>query len=104
MLVRLSLELVQHARGRNQVMAPHLLGKTGQFPRPFVELSPGHKGAAALLPPDIARLGQLGQRLPHGYLTDLKALSQLLFAWQTFVGAPAAGLDLRLEDVQELVI
>jgi hypothetical protein len=34
----------------------------------------------------------------------VKALSQFLFAGQTFVGSPVASLDLRFEDVLELMV
>src|ERR1017187_2871152 len=85
-------------------LAPQFFGKTGQFAGALVKLAPGDESAASLLAPDIAQLGQFLERLAHGYLADTKALCNLLFAGEAFIGPPPAGLNLSLEDILELMV
>src|ERR1039457_6995928 len=85
-------------------MAPHLFGKTCQFAGALVKLAPGDESAAPLLAPDIAELGQFLECLPDGDLADVKALGDLLFTGEAFIGPPPGGLNLSLEDILELMV
>src|ERR1019366_10468468 len=92
--ISLGFKLGQNPRGGNQVMAPHLFGKTRQSAEPLVKFAPYDEGAAPLLAPDIADLHEFLVRLPDGYLADFKAPCNLLLTGEALIRPPSARLNL----------